>query len=452
MRSIQSILTPRPARLESADSQGDWPGSGSVSSSGTITASGQKSSRSSTLLETRKSLELLQLYSPKANSRLLESATESLMSRARLSDEGGSPNSPRVLSPEARRRSGRTEKALSPRGAFSDASRMRSPPLGRSHGHGHLSEADFENIMVAWIGVQVHFRTNDRSQCISKSAAAVSALDAASKRIPVRPNSRRGVGVFMTVPPSGRNRPESFEEESIRFLEEQQRRREQRARRRDGGANSDSDTPRAAESRPRQDREMAAWRDVRRDRELGDTTSRAAPQRQQLDRRTRENSESESSRLQTSSRRVPREQNAGLKVGQVYNGTVVKVVSFGAFIALESTSTPDIQGLVHISEIGARFVSNVEDELSVGQQVRVKLISMDRDRISLSIKQARGGPPDGMQDSKYNRVVQLGGDWGDPWGEDPDHPTKWTDFGERPSPFPEFLADDVCIRYTRRLS
>ncbi len=75
-----------------------------------------------------------------------------------------------------------------------------------------------------------------------------------------------------------------------------------------------------------------------------------------------------------------------LKVGMVMRGTVRNVIDFGAFVDIGVHQ----DGLVHISEICDRYIKHPSEELSVGQVVRVKIISIDLDknRIGLSIKRA----------------------------------------------------------------
>ena len=72
-------------------------------------------------------------------------------------------------------------------------------------------------------------------------------------------------------------------------------------------------------------------------------------------------------------------------VGSIVEGKVVRIVSFGAFVALE----PTIDGLIHISQVGARRVTKVEDELKVGDIVRCKVLEVNPEqrRISLSRKE-----------------------------------------------------------------
>jgi small subunit ribosomal protein S1 len=73
-------------------------------------------------------------------------------------------------------------------------------------------------------------------------------------------------------------------------------------------------------------------------------------------------------------------------VGQIFEGKVVRIASFGAFVELE----PGVDGLVHISQISNQRVNKVEDVLSVGQMVSVKILDVkpDERRISLSIREA----------------------------------------------------------------
>lgn len=72
-------------------------------------------------------------------------------------------------------------------------------------------------------------------------------------------------------------------------------------------------------------------------------------------------------------------------VGSIVEGKVVRIVTFGAFVALE----PTIDGLIHISQVGARRVTKIEDEINVGDIVRCKVleVSPEQRRISLSRKE-----------------------------------------------------------------
>ena len=70
------------------------------------------------------------------------------------------------------------------------------------------------------------------------------------------------------------------------------------------------------------------------------------------------------------------------EVGKVYDGTVVKIVDFGAFVNI----LPGRDGLLHISEISNERTENVGDVLEEGQKLQVKLIGFDRGKMKLSVK------------------------------------------------------------------
>ncbi|MBI3984025.1 polyribonucleotide nucleotidyltransferase [Candidatus Microgenomates bacterium] len=73
------------------------------------------------------------------------------------------------------------------------------------------------------------------------------------------------------------------------------------------------------------------------------------------------------------------------KVGQVYEGTVVKTLEFGAFVEI----LPGKEGLVHISELADHHVAATEDEVKQGDKIKVKLVGVDdRGRLRLSKKAA----------------------------------------------------------------
>tara|TARA_A100001011_G_scaffold47997_1_gene45487 strand:- start:107 stop:712 length:606 start_codon:yes stop_codon:yes gene_type:complete len=73
---------------------------------------------------------------------------------------------------------------------------------------------------------------------------------------------------------------------------------------------------------------------------------------------------------------------AEAEVGQIYTGKVAKIADFGAFVNI----LPGKDGLVHISQIAEERVEKVTDYLSEGQEVKVKVLDVDRGRIKLSMK------------------------------------------------------------------
>jgi small subunit ribosomal protein S1 len=76
-----------------------------------------------------------------------------------------------------------------------------------------------------------------------------------------------------------------------------------------------------------------------------------------------------------------------LAVGDVVKGVVTGVVDFGVFVNVDG-----IEGLVHISEISWERVNNPNDYVKVGETIDAKIIAIDKDRLSLSIKQLSEDP------------------------------------------------------------
>ena len=70
------------------------------------------------------------------------------------------------------------------------------------------------------------------------------------------------------------------------------------------------------------------------------------------------------------------------EIGKVYLGKVVRLAEFGAFVEL----FPGTDGLLHISEIAEHRVKEVKDELREGDQVMVKVLAIEGNRIKLSRK------------------------------------------------------------------
>lgn len=76
-----------------------------------------------------------------------------------------------------------------------------------------------------------------------------------------------------------------------------------------------------------------------------------------------------------------------LTVGDSVEGVVTGVIDFGAFINVDG-----IEGLIHISEISWERVDNPRNYVKVGDEVKAKIIAIDKDRLSLSLKQMQEDP------------------------------------------------------------
>jgi small subunit ribosomal protein S1 len=76
-----------------------------------------------------------------------------------------------------------------------------------------------------------------------------------------------------------------------------------------------------------------------------------------------------------------------LKIGDTVEGVVTGVIDFGAFVNVDG-----IEGLIHISEISWERVEDPRDYIKMGQTVEAKIIAIDKDRLSLSLKQMSEDP------------------------------------------------------------
>lgn len=101
------------------------------------------------------------------------------------------------------------------------------------------------------------------------------------------------------------------------------------------------------------------------------------------------NAESSASAIQ-----MVRDLTREIEVGEIFTGKVAKIASFGAFVEI----LPGTDGMVHISELDNYRVANVEDVVSVGDEITVKVISKDNSgRIKLSRKATLDGNEDDYQ-------------------------------------------------------
>lgn len=96
----------------------------------------------------------------------------------------------------------------------------------------------------------------------------------------------------------------------------------------------------------------------------------------------------------------------GLKLGDVLDGKVVKFLNFGAFVEL----FPGVEGLVHINEISEENIAKPSDVLTLGQNVKVKVLDVDKTnkKISLTIKDAEEKSKEYLQYNDTDEGVSLG--------------------------------------------
>ncbi len=101
-----------------------------------------------------------------------------------------------------------------------------------------------------------------------------------------------------------------------------------------------------------------------------------------------------------------------LKVGDTVEGIVTGVIDFGAFVNVDG-----IEGLIHISEISWERVEDPRDYVKTGNTIKAKIIAIDKDRLSLSLKQMMEDPwlsevkafnKDDIVEGKVTRITPFG--------------------------------------------
>ena len=97
-----------------------------------------------------------------------------------------------------------------------------------------------------------------------------------------------------------------------------------------------------------------------------------------------------------------------LAVGGIYEGKVTGITNYGAFVNFEGGKS----GLVHISEVASTFVSDISKHVSVGQKIKVKVVSIGEDgKINLSIKRVENAeapqPSSPVRAARQEQAQQL---------------------------------------------
>ena len=95
------------------------------------------------------------------------------------------------------------------------------------------------------------------------------------------------------------------------------------------------------------------------------------------------------------------------EVGSIVEGKITGIKPFGAFVALDENK----QGLVHISEVAHGYVKDINEVLSVGETVKVKIKSIDEEsgKISLSIRETLPAPEKTERRAPSNNRPRGGG-------------------------------------------
>ena len=93
-------------------------------------------------------------------------------------------------------------------------------------------------------------------------------------------------------------------------------------------------------------------------------------------------------------------------IGEIVEGKVTGITKFGAFVELPGGKT----GMVHISEVAPTYVKEIKDHLTIGQEVRVKVLAVSEEgKISLSIKRAMDQSQGQGRQAQQGRTGGTGG-------------------------------------------
>lgn len=113
--------------------------------------------------------------------------------------------------------------------------------------------------------------------------------------------------------------------------------------------------------------------------------------------------------LREKEKKAREEKVANIKPGSILDGTVESLQNYGAFVRLEE----GLSGLVHVSQISQKRVKTPKDVLSVGDEVKVKVIGVKDGKISLSIKALEEASPEPVEKVEIPKAENIGTSLGD---------------------------------------
>jgi len=100
-----------------------------------------------------------------------------------------------------------------------------------------------------------------------------------------------------------------------------------------------------------------------------------------------------------------KEKTKELKIGEIVEGKITKIVPFGAFVAIKE----GVEGLVHISELSDEHVEVPEQAVKTDEIITAKIVDIDTDRrrVSLSIRQAKSGTVDESAEAESTTTTNV---------------------------------------------
>lgn len=136
-----------------------------------------------------------------------------------------------------------------------------------------------------------------------------------------------------------------------------------------------------------------------------------------------------------------------LEIGSTYQGKVKRITNYGAFIAIQpDAAAPEtVTGMVHISEISNRFVHDIHEFVQEEQEVQVKVIGMQDNKISLSMKQTEQ-PQQQQRTRNQNGDAPHARSQQRPPRRDRDRPNVWQPPKPKP-PMSELSFEDMLSQF-----
>jgi small subunit ribosomal protein S1 len=121
--------------------------------------------------------------------------------------------------------------------------------------------------------------------------------------------------------------------------------------------------------------------------------------------------------------------------GHIIKGKIAKLTNFGAFVELE----PELEGLLHISELADHKVDKAQDVVNLGEEVEVKILKVDTEtrKIGLSLRRVQWAAEDQAKEAKKPTPVEQTGPYKDTF-----RIKLPSTASEEPAPEPESQAQD----------
>ena len=131
-----------------------------------------------------------------------------------------------------------------------------------------------------------------------------------------------------------------------------------------------------------------------------------------------------------------------LEIGNIYQGKVKGITNYGAFVEVPVEGGKPVTGMVHISEVANTYVSDIHDFLTEGQEVSVKVLSVnEQGKISMSIKKAM--PEDEKPPQKPRQPRRPERDKGIVWEPKPQKPASEMTFEDMMSRFKQHSEERI---------